>query len=165
MFTALKRARYAKLLLVAGATVLIDQVTKEIVTRTIALHRSIDVIEGCFALTHIRNRGGAFGFLAGGGPWAGTFFFPAVSVMAIVMVLFLYMRIGSSKPWTTTALALIFGGALGNLVDRLRFGEVVDFLDFYIGTAHWPAFNVADSAITIGIGIFVFHLLFKKMPG
>jgi signal peptidase II len=60
---------------------------------------------------------------------------------------------------------MIFGGAVGNLFDRVRFGKVVDFLDFYAGNLHWPAFNIADSAISIGMGIFVFHILFKKMPG
>jgi signal peptidase II len=63
-----------------------------------------------------------------------------------------------------TGFAMIFGGAIGNLVDRIRFGKVVDFLDFYIGNLHWPAFNVADSAVSVGIAIFIFHLLFKKMP-
>jgi signal peptidase II len=62
------------------------------------------------------------------------------------------------------AFALIFGGAIGNLIDRVRFGMVIDFLDFYAGKLHWPAFNIADSAITIGIGIFLYHLIFKKMP-
>lgn len=63
-----------------------------------------------------------------------------------------------------TGFSLILGGAVGNLIDRIRFGEVVDFLDFYIGNYHWPAFNVADSAISVGIAIFLFHLLLKKMP-
>ena len=159
----MKKARYRKLFLFAGPTLLIDQVTKEIVVRTLPLHHSVEVIQGCFALTHIRNRGGAFGLLAEGGSGIRTVLFSAVSIMALGIILFIYSKVVSGKPWTTAALALIFGGALGNLIDRLRVGEVVDFLDFYIGTAHWPAFNVADSAISIGAGILFLCALVKKI--
>ncbi len=151
------------LLLVAGATVAVDQATKEIVSRTLPLYKSIEVVQGWFSLTHIRNRGGAFGLLAEGGSGLQTFFFAAVSVLALGIILLLYGRVGSGKLWITLALALVFGGALGNLIDRLRFGEVVDFLDFYVGAAHWPAFNVADSAISVGAGILFLGALLRKI--
>jgi len=84
-------------------------------------------------------------------------------LVALGVIFYLYTRIPPGKPWLNAGLAMTFGGALGNLIDRLRFGEVVDFLDFHIGTLHWPAFNVADSAISVGVGIFCFYLLFKKI--
>jgi signal peptidase II len=87
----------------------------------------------------------------------------AVSCVALVIIFYLYVRIPRGKPWLDAGLAMTFGGVVGNLIDRLRFGEVVDFLDFHIGTLHWPAFNVADSSISIGFGIFCFYLLFRKI--
>jgi signal peptidase II len=76
-----------------------------------------------------------------------------------------FFKTPPTHPGLSAAFALIFGGAVGNLIDRLRFGKVVDFLDFYVGTLHWPAFNVADSAITVGISVFVLHLLLNRVPG
>jgi signal peptidase II len=80
------------------------------------------------------------------------------------VIFLLYKNTPKTHSLLAAGFALIFGGAAGNLIDRIRFGKVVDFLDFYIGNLHWPAFNIADSAITIGIAIFIFHILFKKMP-
>jgi signal peptidase II len=80
------------------------------------------------------------------------------------MVIFFYRATPGKQPFLRLAFALILGGAVGNLIDRLWLGRVIDFLDAFIGTLHWPAFNVADSAITIGISIFAYHLLFKKLP-
>lgn len=160
--TGLKK-QYARLFLVAGITILVDQVTKEIVLHAFSLHESLEIIPGFFALTHIRNTGGAFGLLAGEATWLRTLFFLVVSCLALGIVFYLYTRIAHSKVWTAVSLAMIFGGALGNLIDRLRFGEVVDFLDLHIGTAHWPAFNVADSAITVGVGVLFFKALLRKI--
>jgi signal peptidase II len=151
------------LVILAAITVLVDQVTKEIVSHTFSLNESLEVIPGFFALTHIRNTGGAFGLLAGEATGIRTLFFLAASGLALGIILFFYTRLAHGKPWVAGALAMIFGGAFGNLIDRLRFGEVVDFLDFYIGTAHWPAFNVADSAISVGVGILCFFVLLKKI--
>ena len=80
------------------------------------------------------------------------------------MILYFYKNTPKKYSMLATGFALILGGALGNLIDRIRLGEVVDFLDFYIGSYHWPAFNVADSAISVGVAILLFHLVFKKMP-
>ncbi len=160
--TGLKK-QYTRLFLVAGITILVDQVTKEIVLHAFSLHESLEIIPGFFTLTHIRNTGGAFGLLAGEATWLRTLFFLVVSCLALGIVLYLYTRIAHCKVWTAASLAMIFGGALGNLIDRLRFGEVVDFLDLHIGTLHWPAFNVADSAITVGVGILFFKALLRKI--
>ena len=128
-----------------------------------SLHETREIIPGFFALTHIRNTGGAFGLLAGEATLFRTLFFLLVSCLALGVIFYLYTRIAYGKPWVEAAFAMISGGALGNLIDRLRFGEVVDFLDFYIGTAHWPAFNIADSAISVGAAILCLNVLLRKI--
>lgn len=144
--------------------VLADQATKLLVLNKMPLFKSIVVIPGFFNITHVHNPGGAFGFLArNGSPWRHWMFL-AAAVVALSMILYFYHQTPKTHPLLGLGLALIFGGAIGNLIDRLRFGEVIDFLDFYVAHLHWPTFNVADSAVTVGVGIFVLHILFKKMP-
>ncbi len=148
----------------ATVVIVLDQVTKAMVLARMPLYHSVSVIPGLFNLTHVQNPGGAFGFLAGQSPTLRTVVFLAASTMAALLVLYFYLTTPPSHPYLALGFALIFSGAVGNLIDRVRFGAVVDFLDFYIGRAHWPAFNVADSAITIGMTIFVIHLVFRKLP-
>lgn len=155
--------QYAKFLLVVGLTVLLDQISKDMVLRTLPLGQSLEVVPGFFSLTHIRNTGGAFGILAGRASGLRTVFFLAISGLALAVVCYLYFRTAKGKSWVTTALCLVFGGAVGNLVDRVRFGEVVDFLDLYAGNAHWPAFNVADSAISIGVAILCVQVVRRRI--
>jgi len=149
-------------LLIGASIVLVDQVTKGVIIRTFSVHENLEVIPGFFSLTHIRNTGGAFGLLGGEATLYRIPLFLAVSCLALGIILYLYARIAHGNSWVAAALAMIFGGAVGNLIDRLRFGEVIDFLDVYVGTVHWPAFNVADSAISVGVGILCFCFLFKK---
>ncbi|MGD2099581.1 MAG: signal peptidase II [Desulfobacterales bacterium] len=156
--------KYFKLAATAGAIVLLDQITKELVLRAIPLNTIIPVVDGFLNITHIRNPGGAFGLMANLSPVMRNIIFLFISSLAVGLIFYFYKKTPSHRPWLAAAFALIFGGAIGNLIDRIRFGNVVDFLDFYLGNLHWPAFNVADSAISIGIGIFLFHLVFKKMP-
>jgi signal peptidase II len=156
--------KYTKLFLIAGLVVGLDQLTKAIVLKHLPLYQSISVIPGFFNVTHIHNPGGAFGFLADSGSGLRTVVFLVVSSLAVGLVFWFYRKTPQSHPWLATAFALIFGGAIGNLIDRIRFGKVVDFLDLYSGKWHWPAFNIADSAISVGICIFVLHLLLKRMP-
>ena len=127
----------------------LDQLTKWATLTYIPLHHEIPVIPGFFNLVHVTNTGSAFGLMKG---W---FNFHVVfgSVMACVMFWLLFRK-ASDTP-TRWASALILSGIFGNITDRLRFGAVVDFLDFYVGTYHWPAFNIADSAIVIAVGIFL----------
>lgn len=159
-----KRSRYIRLILIAGCVVALDQMTKALVLKTIELYHSIHVIPGFFSFTHIHNPGGAFGFMARQGPGVRAFLFLAVSFLAILLLFYLYRKVPRRYPWLSAGLALIMGGAAGNLTDRLRFGEVVDFFDFYAGTYHWPAFNVADSAVTVGITILLIHIVLGKLP-
>jgi signal peptidase II len=153
------------LLSVAGGVLILDQITKAMVLAHLPLGGTIAIIPGLFSLTHVHNPGGAFGFLAGMNAELRSLLFLAVSLLAAGLILYFYWQAAGRQRLLSAGLALVFGGAIGNLVDRFRFGIVVDFLDFYIGSLHWPAFNVADSAITVGVFIFVFHTLFRKMPG
>ena len=155
---------YGRLLLIAGIIVIADQITKAIVLSQMKLYQSIPVLPGFFSLTHIHNPGGAFGFLAQQNPTLRVGIFIFASIFAIVLIFLFYRQIPQTHPLLSASLALIFGGAVGNLIDRLRFGKVVDFLDFYVGNLHWPAFNVADSAITVGVSIFLAHIVFRKLP-
>lgn len=151
--------KYAKLTLIAGGVLLLDQLAKAAVVRSLPLHASVPVIEGFFNLTHVLNPGGAFGLMAGLSPGLRSLVFLLVSALSVGLILYFYHTTPPGRPWLAAGFALILGGAIGNLIDRLRVGAVVDFLDFYVGSWHWPAFNVADSAITAGVGIFVLHLL------
>ena len=149
---------------IAGLVVVLDQITKWLVLENIPLYQANAVIPGLFNLTHIRNPGGAFGFMAAGSQGLRNLLFIGVSVLAMGLIAYFYRSTPKSYPYLGAALAMIFGGAVGNLIDRLRFGEVVDFLDVYVGAYHWPAFNVADSAISVGITIFILHVVLGKMP-
>ena len=156
--------KYVRLVLIAGLVVLCDQISKTVVAAYLPLNHQIPIVDGFFNLTHIRNPGGAFGFMAGLDDAWRTVIFLVISSAAVGLVCYFYTKTPQSYSWLAAAFALIVGGAIGNLIDRFRFGMVIDFLDFYIGQWHWPAFNLADSAITVGVGIFGLHLLFKKMP-
>lgn len=142
--------------------VIVDQLTKIVVDQTLFLHQSIPVIDNFFSLTYIRNKGAAFGILANS---AATFRLAVLivfSLVAIGFVISLIRRLPESERWLTVSLAFILGGALGNLIDRVWYGEVIDFLDFYWSTFHWPAFNVADSFITVGVVMALFRFLRSK---
>ena len=156
--------KYWRLFIIVAAVVAADQATKVIVIDNVPLFSRIEVIPGLFNITHIQNPGGAFGFLAGHSARMRQVLFVAVAGLAIALICYYYVRTPVGYRLFSAALALVLGGAVGNLIDRLRFGTVVDFLDVYVNDLHWPAFNIADSAITIGIVIFVYHMVFKKMP-
>lgn len=158
------RNKYLKLVIVAGLVVAADQVSKALILYYLPLHDSIAIIPGLFDITHILNPGGAFGLMADMSAVVRTIVFLFVSSMAVGLIFYFYHKTPATYKLLSIGFALIFGGAIGNLIDRVRFGTVVDFLDFHVGHHHWPAFNVADSAITVGIFIFIYHLAFKKMP-
>ncbi|MDD4273215.1 MAG: signal peptidase II [Desulfobacter postgatei] len=153
-----------RLALVSICILLLDQLTKWLIVRHLPLYANITVIDNFFNITHILNPGGAFGFFAEQSPGIRKFIFLFLSSGVALFVLWLYRKTAQSHTFLSYGLALIFGGAIGNLIDRFRFGKVVDFLDFYAGTLHWPAFNIADSAITIGMGILIYHVVFNKLP-
>jgi signal peptidase II len=156
--------KYTRFAGIVAVVVLLDQITKALVLSTMPLFESIVVIPGFFNLTHVHNPGGAFGLLAQNGAAWRHWLFLGAAFFALGIILYFYHHTPRSQPWLASALAMIFGGAIGNMIDRIRFGEVVDFLDVYIASYHWPTFNVADSAVSIGIGIFILHILLKKTP-
>ena len=146
-------------------SLILDQITKLVVVRNIPYRGEIEVIPGFFNLVYIRNRGAAFGFLSGaqGDHW--PIIFLTLTLIATAMVVFLLVQTIRQKQPISFALALILGGALGNLCDRIfRSGSVVDFIDLHIRQAHWPAFNVADSSITIGGILLLLHLILSSAP-
>ena len=154
-----KRLRSAIMfMLVAGAVLGLDQISKAWIIHNLPLYRQIPVIPSFFNLTHLTNTGAAFGFMAGHEKWRHIFF-QTVSFVALGGLFYLYITAKEKTGWLFWGCSLVFGGACGNLIDRIRFGHVVDFLDFYLGTYHWPAFNVADSAITIGGCMLAIHFL------
>ncbi|HEY7166160.1 MAG TPA: signal peptidase II [Candidatus Binatia bacterium] len=156
-------SRKAKLIAGWLAVILIlDQLTKYVVDRTIPLHHSIPVIDDIFSLTYIRNTGAAFGMLAGSAAHFRLPFLVIFSLVAIGFIIVMVRRLPPGETGLITALAFILGGAIGNLIDRVVYGEVIDFLDFYWSTYHWPAFNLADSFITVGVLITVFYLIRAK---
>jgi signal peptidase II len=164
MASIFKEKKYFRMLVIVGLVVFIDQISKMIIYKVLPLYGTVPVIPGFFNITHIQNPGGAFGFLAGHSAAWRNFVFIFVSGFAIGLIAFYYHKIPKTHLLLSCGFALILGGAIGNMIDRVRIGVVIDFLDFYAGNLHWPAFNVADSAISIGIAIFIYHLVFNKMP-
>ena len=150
--------------LIAIAVMAADRATKWMVERNVSLHDSIAVVPGFFRITHVQNPGAAFGLFADSpSQWRITALV-LFSMIALLIVLALLWKNSHSITSTGMGLALILGGALGNLWDRLVSGHVTDFLLFYVGHYQWPAFNVADSAIVVGAGLLVIEILFAKSP-
>ena len=149
-------------LLIALLVFALDQLTKAVVEARIPLHDVRPVIPGLFQLTHVKNRGAAFGIFADSASPLTLQLLIALSGLALVIVLTLLWRHHPAARRSGIGLALILGGAVGNLFDRLVHGSVVDFLEFYLRGYHWPAFNVADSAIVIGAGLLVLDMMSKE---
>jgi len=146
--------RFPQWLALAAGVTLLDQVSKAWVLGSLRLMESLTVT-AFFNLVLVFNPGASFSFLAGAGGWQ-KWFFVAVA-LAISAWLAVMIRRHAAERLLPAALALILGGALGNVVDRLRFDAVVDFLDFHAAGHHWPAFNVADSAISVGVALMLLH--------
>jgi signal peptidase II len=158
---ALKK-KYIVLLTTVHVVVLLDLITKACITSTMMLHESFVVIAGFFNITYVRNPGAAFGLLSSASPAFRSIFFLSVTMAVIVLILYYIYKSSDEEILGTFALSLILSGASGNMIDRVRFGEVIDFLDVYIGSHHWPAFNVADSAISIGAILLILELFRHK---
>ncbi|HDT14524.1 MAG TPA: signal peptidase II [Candidatus Aminicenantes bacterium] len=152
----------APYLLLAAALVVLDQVTKGIVARTVTLYESVPVIPGFFNITRIHNKGAIFGTFSRTDSTLVFALLTAASLAALAFVVVYFFRAPDADKLLKVALALIMAGAFGNQFDRLIRGHVIDFLDFYVGGAHWPFFNVADSCITIGAGLMLITLLRRK---
>jgi len=138
--------------------VLLDQASKQLVVASFMLYENQEILP-VFNLTLVYNKGAAFSFLSDQSGWQRWFLAGVAAVVTLVMILWL-RGLKQHERLTAMALGLIIGGAVGNLIDRVLFGHVIDFLDFHFGQHHWPAFNVADSAISIGVAIMLYEILF-----
>jgi signal peptidase II len=147
----------------AALMIVLDQITKLWVLDTLVPYQDVIQVTGFFNLVHVHNPGAAFSLFADQPGWQRGFFIGVAAVASTVIVYLLARTHPQSRreTWFCVALALILGGAIGNVIDRVLYGYVIDFLDVYAGTWHWPAFNVADSAITIGAGLLIWDS-FKK---
>jgi signal peptidase II len=143
--------------------VVLDQVTKNLIARTVTLYESIPVISGFFNITRIHNKGAIFGTFSHTNNALVFALLTVASLAALALVVTYFFKTPASEKLMKVALTLIMAGALGNQFDRLVRGHVIDFLDFYIGKTHWPFFNAADSCITIGACLMLF-ILFRRKP-
>jgi len=150
------RKQYSIFFLISVLVFILDQATKYVIKAQLRLFESISVLP-FFNIVHVQNTGSAFGMFKG----LGNTFFIIIALSAIVVVAVLIIRDRENRP----GLSLILGGAAGNLADRIVHGHVIDFLDFFAGSFHWPAFNVADSALTIGITLLIFNSFVHAGPG
>ena len=150
--------------LVAVAVLATDQASKAVVERTMLPHQAIDLLP-FLALSYVRNTGAAFGILAAAPAGVRLPVFFLVTLLAVAALVSFVRRARPDESWLVGALGGILGGAFGNLICRIRFGEVIDFIDLHWGDLHWPAFNVADSAITVGVAIVLLHGLGRERQG
>ncbi|MGE0405559.1 MAG: signal peptidase II [Candidatus Korobacteraceae bacterium] len=150
--------------LIALAVVLLDRGTKWLVAARMELHDSISILPGFFRLTYVQNTGAAFGLFSESSSEWKTAVLVVFSLVALTIVAVMLWKSSHALTSTGIGLSLILGGALGNLWDRVVQGHVVDFFDFHLGSYHWPAFNIADSAIVVGAGLMVLEILLTKTP-
>jgi len=143
----------------------LDQVSKYWIIGEFYYGERLSVIPGLFELTHVRNPGGAFSLFADGSPVGRMLFFVGMTLVAIVLLLVFFRRLDPEVRLTAASLGAILGGALGNLADRLVHREVIDFLDFHIGSYYWPTFNFADSFIVVGVAILMIEMFFEPEEG
>ncbi len=154
------RNKYILLMAIVAFVLFLDQLTKLYIVSTFALYESVTILENFFHITYILNPGAAFGIFAGKAAGFRVPFFLFISFVASIGIIVFYRSVEDRL--VQIALSLILGGAIGNMIDRARLGEVVDFIDVHWYNSHWPAFNVADSAITIGVGLMIFDMFIKE---
>ena len=156
------RNKYAALSISAGLVIIFDQLTKYLIFNYLPLYDAITIVPGFLDITHLHNPGVAFGMFSSNHSNIQQLVLMSASLIAVCVIFYFYNQTQKEYRYMQLGFALILGGALGNFIDRFRMGKVVDFIDIYIGQYHWPAFNVADSAISIGIAIFIYHMVFKR---
>jgi len=156
--------KYGLLALTLVIVIALDQWTKWLIHTRFRFGESLPVIQDIFALTYVRNSGAAFGLMHRAPAWFRDPFFVIVPLVAMVVITMLFVKLQENQKLTAWSFSLILSGAIGNLIDRLRFGYVIDFLDVHWKEVyHWPAFNVADSCIVVGVGLmFVQSLLYPE---
>jgi len=150
--------KYLQVGSIVGIVLVLDQITKYVIQTHVQLHDSITVVPGFFNITHVRNKGAAFGILSTLPEFWRSAFFITVTLVAVAAIIALIIK--THERLLVYAFSLIAGGAIGNVVDRIQYGEVVDFIQWYVKSYYWPSFNVADSAISIGVVLLAFEMLF-----
>ncbi len=158
------KQKYLFLIAITGFLICLDQVTKMYIHTHFQLHESLEVIGGFFDITYVRNQGAAFGIFSTSHPTFREVLFLLTPPAALILILAILRGVDDKDRIQIVALSSIFGGAIGNYIDRLRFGWVIDFLDFYVQNYHWPAFNVADMAIVLGVSLLALLVLRQKEP-
>ncbi|MBC7961756.1 MAG: signal peptidase II [Steroidobacteraceae bacterium] len=154
------KSRYTLFAIISLLGIIVDQLTKSYIDRSMQLFDSIPIIENFFHITYVRNKGAAFSFLSNAS-WRLPFFI-TVSAIAALVILIAFRKLRDDQRLAQISLALIFSGAVGNLIDRLRLGEVIDFLDAHWYRHHWPAFNVADSLICVGVFLLAIDMILEE---
>lgn len=149
-------SRFRLLILTSLIVLVLDQATKLYVHARFALYESVSVLDNFFHFTYVRNKGAAFSILSDHS--LRIPFFITVSIVAALGILWYLSKLSDQQKLLCLALSLIFGGAVGNLIDRIRLGEVIDFIDVHWYNLHWPAFNIADSAICVGVGLMMLDM-------
>ena len=158
------RNKYLFLFVISSSLIVVDQYTKFMITLHIPLSYSVNVIEGFFNLTHVRNSGVAFGIFSEQNSQLKPYLLIFVSIIAIIAILVIFHQTDREKRLVQGGLVLVFSGAIGNLIDRVLHKEVIDFIDIFFNNRHWPAFNVADACITIGVMLLAADLLVSSKP-
>lgn len=154
------KPRYILFAAISIVGILIDQLTKVAVDRSMRLFDSITIVDNFFHLTYVRNKGAAFSFLSNAS-WRLPFFI-TISIVAALVILIAFRKLRDDQKLAHVSLAMIFSGAVGNLIDRIRLGEVIDFLDVHWYRHHWPAFNVADSLICVGVFLLAVDMILEE---
>lgn len=154
------KSRYILFAVIAIVGIVVDQITKVAIDRSMQLFDSIPVVENFFHITYVRNKGAAFSFLSHAS-WRLPFFI-SVSIVAALVILVAFQKLRDDQKLAHVSLAMIFSGAVGNLIDRIRLGEVIDFLDVHWYRHHWPAFNVADSLICVGVFLLAIDMVLEE---
>lgn len=149
---------------IALTVFILDQVSKLIVIASLESHQTLPVIPGFFNIVVVKNKGMAFGVFNQISSTLFYYLLLSVTVIAVAAVIFFFFTLKKNQGWMASGLSLILGGAMGNLADRIRLGYVIDFLDFVVKNYHWPAFNVADSAVTAGAFCIVIEMMMGKNP-
>ncbi|MFM8313705.1 MAG: signal peptidase II [Deltaproteobacteria bacterium] len=157
------RWKILTILITVPWVVILDQWTKHLVLKSFQWGETLPIIQSIFALTYVRNMGAAFGILHNAPAYFRDPFFILIPILALVIITAVMAKLKENQRLTGVALSLVMGGAIGNLIDRVRFGFVVDFLDFHWKEVyHWPAFNIADSAIVVGVGYLFIQSFFQE---
>lgn len=151
-------------MIITGSIIILDQVTKAVIKSGFALYEKVDVIKGFFQLKYVRNSGAVWGIFSGYAHTVVPKIITALSIMALIVVIYYFLKIDPACKIELASLSFIAGGAIGNNIDRIIQGYVVDFLELFLGKFHWPTFNVADSFITIGVILLIISLWRGKCP-